>query len=217
MTDFRVIYARYRRNALRLLALMLFMPLVACTILPESPVLQVYLLPAQPVAGYGSGQSFGQSLRIVQPTTNQFLNSSRIAVQPQGAEITSFSGSRWSDPAPLLLRNRLIQEFRADGRFLSVSGDEDNVQADVELNGELLSFQGVYNGDSGEVVIRFDARLVRTSDRRVITSRSFEVRQAISGRSMDKVVQAFGLASDRLAAQMLSWTHQQSANFPVRQ
>lgn len=216
MTDFSLIYARYRRSVLRLLALILFMPLAACTILPESPVLQVYLLPAQPASGSGSGQASGQSLRIVQPTTNQFLNSSRIAVQPQGAEITSFSGSRWSDPTPLLLRNRLIQEFRADGRFLSVSSDEDNVQADLELNGELLSFQGVYSGDSGEVVIRFDARLVRTSDRRVITSRSFEVRQAVSGRSMDKVVQAFGLASDKLAAQMLSWTHQQAANLSVR-
>ncbi|MHA7847535.1 ABC-type transport auxiliary lipoprotein family protein [Serratia sp. D1N4] len=216
MTDFSLIYARYRRNLLRLLALILFLPLAACTILPESPVLQVYLLPAQPASASGSGQASGQSFRIVQPTTNQFLNSSRIAVQPQGAEITSFSGSRWSDPAPLLLRNRLIQEFRTDGRFLSVSSDEDNVQAYIELNGELLSFQGVYIGDSGEVVIRFDARLVRTSDRRVIASRSFEVRQPVSGRSMDKVVQAFGLASDKLAAQMLSWTHQQTANFPVR-
>lgn len=216
MTDFSLIYARYRRNLLRLLALILFLPLAACTILPESPVLQVYLLPAQPASASGGGQTSGQSLRIVQPTTNQFLNSSRIAVQPQGAEITSFSGSRWSDPAPLLLRNRLIQEFRTDGRFLSVSSDEDNVQAYIELNGELLSFQGVYIGDSGEVVIRFDARLVRTSDRRVIASRSFEVRQPVSGRSMDKVVQAFGLASDKLAAQMLSWTNQQTVNFPVR-
>lgn len=216
MTDFRVIYACYRRRFLRLLALLLFMPLAACTILPESPVLQVYLLPAQPAIGSGNGQASSRSLRIVQPTTNQFLTSSRIAVQPQGAEITYFSGSRWSDPAPLLLRNRLIQEFRTDGSFRSVSSDEDNLQADLELNGELLSFQGGYNGDNGEAVIRFDARLVRTSDRRVITSRSFEVRQPIGGRSMDQVVQAFGLASDKLAAQMLSWTHQQVANLPTR-
>ncbi|MBC3382059.1 membrane integrity-associated transporter subunit PqiC [Serratia fonticola] len=199
------------RQMLRLLVLVAVMPLAACTILPESPIQQVYLLPAQPVAVAG-GQPSERSIRIVQPNTSQFLNGTRIAVQPQGAEITSFSGSRWSDPAPLLLRNRLIQEFRTNGHFRSVSSDDDNLQADLELGGDLSSFQGVYNGDRGEVMIRFDARLVRTSDRRVMASRSFAVREPIHGTSMDNVVQAFGLASDKLAAQTLAWARQQAAN-----
>ncbi|WP_411754485.1 ABC-type transport auxiliary lipoprotein family protein [Serratia sp. (in: enterobacteria)] len=199
------------RQMLRLLVLVAVMPLAACTILPESPIQQVYLLPAQPVAVTG-GQASDRSVRIVQPNASQFLNGTRIAVQPQGAEITSFSGSRWSDPAPLLLRNRLIQEFRTSGHFRSVSSDDDNLQADLELGGDLSSFQGVYNGDRGEVVIRFDARLVRTSDRRVMASRSFAVREPIHGKSMDNVVQAFGLASDKLAAQTLAWARQQAAN-----
>ncbi|MGF6192734.1 ABC-type transport auxiliary lipoprotein family protein [Serratia sp. 2723] len=199
------------RQTLRLLVLVAVIPLSACTILPQSPVQQVYLLPAQPAAMAGS-QASERSVRIVQPNTSQFLNGTRIAVQPQGAEITAFSGSRWSDPAPLLLRNRLIQEFRTNGHFRSVSSDDDNLQADLELGGDLSSFQGVYDGDRGEVVIRFDARLVRTSDRRVMASRSFAVREPIHGTSMDNVVRAFGLASDKLAAQTLAWARQQAAN-----
>lgn len=199
------------RQTLRLLVLVAVIPLSACTILPQSPVQQVYLLPAQPAAMAGS-QASERSVRIVQPNTSQFLNGTRIAVQPQGAEITAFSGSRWSDPAPLLLRNRLIQEFRTNGHFRSVSSDDDNLQTDLELGGDLSSFQGVYDGDRGEVVIRFDARLVRTSDRRVMASRSFAVREPIHGTSMDNVVRAFGLASDKLAAQTLAWAHQQAAN-----
>lgn len=199
------------RQTLRLWVLVAALPLAACTILPQSPIQQVYLLPAQPTAMSG-GQTLDRSLRIVQPNSNQFLNGTRIAVQPQGSEITAFSGSRWSDPAPLLLRNRLIQEFRTNGHFRSVSSDDDNLQADLELGGDLPSFQGVYHGDQGEVVIRFDARLVRPSDRRVIASRSFVIREPIHGKSMDNVVQAFGLASDKLAAQTLAWAHQQAAN-----
>ncbi len=110
------------------------------------------------------------------------------------------------------MRNRLIQEFRTNGHFRSVSSDDDNLQADLELGGDLSSFQGVYNGDRGEVVIRFDARLVRTSNRRVMASQSFTVREPIHGTSMDNVVQAFGLASDKLAAQTLAWARQQAAN-----
>lgn len=207
-----IMHTHLRHYILRLLVLMVFMPLAACTILPKSPISQVYLLPEQPAAASPGGQAFRHSLRIAPPSTSHFLNSSRIAVQPQGAELTSYSDSRWSDPAPILVRNRLIQQFRADGRFHSVSTDEDNLQADIELNGDLLSFQGVYNGDQGEVVIRFDGLLARTSDRRVIANRSFLVRHPINGRSMDKVVEAFGQASDRLAAQVLAWTYQQAAN-----
>ncbi|WP_447871446.1 ABC-type transport auxiliary lipoprotein family protein [Serratia fonticola] len=199
------------RQMLRLLVLVAVVPLAACTILPPSPVQQVFLLPALPTALDG-GMESKQTVRIVQPNSNQFLNGTRIAVQPQGSEITSFSGSRWSDPAPLLLRNRLIQEFRTNGHFRSVSSDDDNLQADLELGGDLVSFQGVYNGQQGEVVIRFDARLVRTSDREAIANRSFVVREPIHGTSMDNVVQAFGLASDKLAAQMLTWARQQAAN-----
>lgn len=198
------------RQMLRLLIVLVCLPLAACTVLPQRPVSQVWLLPAQPGAPAG-GQTINRSLRVMQPNTSQFINSSRIAVQPQGAEITVYSGSRWSDSVPVLVRNRLTQELRTDGRFVSVSSDEDNLQADFELGGDLSSFQGVYSGKKGEVLIQFDARLVQTSDRRVIASQRFVIRQPISGSSMNEVVEAFGLASDRLAAEILRWLGNTSA------
>ena len=198
------------RQMLRLLIVLVCLPLAACTVLPQRPVSQVWLLPAQPGAPAG-GQTINRSLRVMQPNTSQFINSSRIAVQPQGAEITVYSGSRWSDSVPVLVRNRLTQELRTDGRFVSVSSDEDNLQADFELGGDLSSFQGVYSGKKGEVLIQFDARLVQTSDRRVIASQRFVIHQPISGSSMSQVVEAFGLASDRLAADILRWLGNSSA------
>lgn len=82
---------------------------------------------------------------------------------------------------------------------------------DFELGGDLSSFQGVYRGKKGEVLIQFDARLVQTSDRRVIASQRFVIHQPISGSSMNEVVEAFGLASDRLAADILRWLGNTSA------
>lgn len=198
------------RQMIRLLAVLMCLPLAACTVLPKTPVSQVWLLPAQPGTPV-SGQTINRSLRVVQPNTSQFINSSRIAVQPQDAEITVYSGSRWSDSVPVLVRNRLTQELRINGRFISVSSDDDNLQADLELGGDLSSFQGVYRGKKGEVLIQFDAHLVQTSDRRVIASQRFVIRQPINGRSMNEVVKAFGLASDRLAAEILHWLGNTSA------
>jgi cholesterol transport system auxiliary component len=178
--------------------------------LPSAPVSQVYLLPVPPAVSVPHAQTVNWSLRVSQPATNQFLNSSRIAVQPQGQEIAVYKNSRWSDSAPILVRNRLIQAFRSDGRIRAVSSDDDSLQADVELSGDLSAFQGVYHVGSSEVLIRFDARLVRISDRRIIATRQFDIRQPIKGNEMNEVVQAFGLASDQLATQVLNWTMQQS-------
>lgn len=209
MINYPVISRYCPRYMFRSLVLMLFLFLAGCTILPEIPVSQVYLLPVQTPPTSILGVKSEQSLRIVQPNTNQFLNGTRIAVQPQGAEITAYSGARWSDTTAILLRNHLIQAFRSERGFSSVSSDEDNLQTDIELSGDLLSFQGVYQESVGEVVIRFDARLAHTSDRQVFATHRFVVRQAINGRGMENVVQAFGQASDQLAVQMQTWVHQQ--------
>lgn len=209
---------RNGRHALRLGGLFLFATVVgACSILPTGPVLQVYLLPSEPASPFSGGANIDSSLRIIEPNSNQFLNSSRIAVQPQGEEIAVYEGSRWSDPAPILLRNRLIQEFRGDSRIRAVSSDDDSLQADFELSGDLIAFQGVAQTDKSEVLIRFDARLVRAADRRIVASQSFEIRQPINGHSeegtaMNDVVQAFGLASDKLSAQVLNWALRRIAN-----
>ncbi|AKP32577.1 ABC-type transport auxiliary lipoprotein family protein [Yersinia aleksiciae] len=198
------------RRTWLLMLLMLAMLLSACTILPTAPISQVYLLPVPPTTNAPRAPTVDWSLRVSQPATSQFLNSSRIAVQPQGQEIAVYQNSRWSDPAPILVRNRLIQEFRTDGRIRAVSSDDDSLQADVELSGDLSAFQGVYLTDKSEVLIRFDARLVRISDRRIIATRHFEIRQPIKGTEMNEVVQAFGLASDQLSTQVLNWMLQQS-------
>ncbi|WP_145579453.1 ABC-type transport auxiliary lipoprotein family protein [Yersinia vastinensis] len=198
------------RGAGLLTASMLVMLLSACTILPSAPVSQVYLLPVPPAANTSRAPTVNWSLRVSQPATNQFINSSRIAVQPDGQEIAVYKNSRWTDPAPILVRNRLIQEFRTDGRIPAVSSDDDSLQADVELSGDLSAFQGVYQAGNSEVLISFDARLVRISDRRIIATRHFEIRQPIKGAQMNEVVEAFGLASNQLAAQVLNWTLQQS-------
>ncbi|WP_145523210.1 ABC-type transport auxiliary lipoprotein family protein [Yersinia rohdei] len=209
MISLKVMRSAGRGTWLLMLA-MLAMLLSACTILPSAPVSQVYLLPVPAATTAPHGQSVNWSLRVSQPATNQFINSSRIAVQPEGQEIAVYKNSRWTDPTPILVRNRLIQEFRTDGRIPAVSSDDDSLQADVELSGDLSAFQGVYLAGNSEVLIRFDARLVRISDRRIIATRHFEIRQPIKGSQMDEVIDAFGLASNQLATQVLNWTLQQS-------
>ena len=181
--------------------------LSACSILPEQPPSDVYRLPAAQSASRGATPMLW-SLRVVRPKSSETLDSPRIAVVPQGNIISSYKGARWSDPAPVLLRNRLTDAFYRDGRVMSISTDDSNLQADFELGGELQAFQSEYLGSALEVVIRLDARLA--DDRqRIVASRRFEVRRPVTDKQVPAVVSAFGQASDTLADQVLQWTVEQ--------
>ncbi|AIB39565.1 membrane integrity-associated transporter subunit PqiC [Pseudomonas fluorescens] len=175
----------------------------ACSILPKPDPSDVYRLASTQPASQGTPVSW--SLRVTKPQTSEFLDSPRIAVVPDGNLISNYANSRWSDPAPVLLRNRLLDGFQRDGRVTLLSTDETNLQADYELGGQLQAFQSEYRGKTVEVVIRLDARLVRGRDQRIIASRRFEVRQPVSDTQVPAVVAAFGQAGDQLNKQVVDW------------
>ena len=179
----------------------------ACSILPKPDPSDVYRLAAAPASSQGTPVAW--SLRVAKPQTSEFLDSPRIAVVPNGDLISSYANSRWSDPSPVLLRNRLLDGFQRDGRVTLLSTDDTNLQADYELGGQLQAFQSEYRGSALEVVIRLDARLVRASDQRIIASRRFEVRQPVGNTKVPAVVAGFGQAGDQLNKQVVDWVVQQ--------
>lgn len=179
-----------------------------CSLLPEAEPVQTYLLPSLQPQAASQAQPLAHSLGIGRPQASLVLDSTRIAVVPQGSEISSYKGARWSDPAPALLRDRLLEAFQADGRFAALSSAEQHLQSDFVLAGNLLAFQSEYRDGKPEVVIRFDARLVRADTQRVAASRSFVVRQPSRTVEVPAVVDAFGQASDQLAGQLVEWTTQ---------
>lgn len=187
--------------------------LAACSLLPKSEPVQVYLLPTQ-LAPASKAPAVSWSLRLNTPQTSQALNSSRIAVLPRDNELSTYAGSSWSDPAPRLLRNHLLNAFQNDGRVSALSSDDANLQADLQLGGELQAFQSEYRDGNVSVVLRLQARLV-DNQRRILASQRFEVIQPVAGTTVPAVVRAFGQASDTLAVQVLQWVLAQANAQPI--
>ena len=192
--------------SLRLLALAAALSLTgACSILPQSEPVDIYRLPVNQASH--SATPVDWSLRLNKPLASETLAGPRIAVIPQGDVLSSYKGARWSDPVPLLVRNRLLDGFQRDGRVQRLSADDSNLQADYELAGELQAFQSEYRpGGAVEVVIRYDARLVQGRDQRILASKRFEIRQPLADKQVSAVVAGFGQASDQLVGQVVSWT-----------
>ena len=183
--------------------------LSACSILPKPQLVDQNILPSAQAPVASRSGAVDWSLRLDKPMASLALNNQNIAVVPQSNLVSYYKGARWSDPAPALVRNRLLDAFLQDGRIKGLSTDDSNLQADYELGGELLAFQTHYNGNNPEVLIQYNARLVRTSDQRVIGSKRFDVRQPLNDPKVPSVVAGFGQAADVMSAQVVQWVIQQ--------
>lgn len=185
--------------------------LAGCSVLPSQEPTDVYRLPAaeQPAA---TAPAVSWSLRVATPRAGGATSSRRIVVLPEGDRLSVYQGASWSDPGPVLLRDRLIEAFRSDGRIPAVTSDDNALQADYLLDSDLGVFRSEYRDGKPEVLIRLDARLVAPDSQRVLVTRRFEVRQPVAGKDVPEVVRAFGAAADRLSTELLSWTLQEAAS-----
>ncbi|WP_266169953.1 ABC-type transport auxiliary lipoprotein family protein [Dyella subtropica] len=196
------------RHLPRLIVALSLASLAGCSVLPKAESPDIYRLPSTALPHAEAG-AVNWSLRIDTPQADRAVDSVRIAVLPQGDVVSVYQGARWSDRVPTLLRNRLLEAFRDDGRIAALSSDDTSLQADYALNGDLTAFQSEYRNGQPVIVVRYNARLVRNSGMRIVATHRFEISQPVSGTAVPQVVAAFGQASDALANQLVTWTLQQ--------
>ena len=176
----------------------------ACSILPQSEPLDIYLLPGAALPT--QTQRVDWSLRVNSPVSSQLLDGTRIVVLPEPGLVNTYQGVRWSERTPQLLRGRLLDAFQDDGRVQALSNEEQRLQADLELVSDLRSFHSQYRDGVAEALIQLDVRLVDGRDQRILAIRRFSVSQPASDTSIAAVVKAFGQAGDRLSRELVDWT-----------
>ena len=176
----------------------------SCSILPPNESPDVYILPRTPATN--TAPPLPWQLRVDTPEATGMLAGSGIVVMPEPGKITIYKGAQWNDPAPVLLRERLVDAFLATHRLPVVTSEVDSLSADFVLSGDLRAFQAEYRNGAPVVVIRFDAQLRRGGSRQVLAARSFEITAPPAGVAVPEVVQAFGQACDQLSAQVVEWT-----------
>ena len=177
----------------------------ACSLLPASEQVQIYRLPTV-TSAHTQAEKLNWSLRLMTPHANQTLDSVRIAVIPEGDLITNYKGIRWSERAPILLRDRLLDAFQTDGRIQTITSDTSTFNVDVELTSELSAFQSEYRNGKPEIRIILDMHLVKSQSQQVIASHRFDIHQISKNSDAKSVIQAFGLACDSLSREVVDWT-----------
>ena len=183
--------------------------LSACSVLPEREVLTLYQLPSKSVYSAASSSSgvspIPLTMRVAEPSSSQAIGTTRILVLPHGNEVSAYSGVRWTDPAPVLLRDHIANALRSSGRMRSVTTDAGTVQVDLELDGDLGAFQVEYRRGQPEVQLLFDAIVTQPGLNRIIASKRFQASEPVTGNQPPEVVEAYGRAADRLAHDVGRW------------
>ncbi|WP_111640969.1 ABC-type transport auxiliary lipoprotein family protein [Marinimicrobium alkaliphilum] len=177
--------------------------LAACSPFPSHEPQDTYTLPASSVDSRAPERDL--SLRVETPQANRTLSGSRILVMPDPHQFQAYSGVRWSDAIPLLLRDHLIDGLRRGGGLHAVVSESSRVNTGLELVSELRGFHTEYREGRAEAVIILEALLVDTGRQEVLASRRFEIREASAGSDLPAVVNAFGKAADTLTNDLLSW------------
>ncbi|MBB5214850.1 ABC-type transport auxiliary lipoprotein family protein [Parapusillimonas granuli] len=207
-------HAPSRRPAARLAVVLSTLLLTACSLVPKAESPSVYLLPATPGApanAAGAPAPLPLTLRVATPYSGAILDSTRIMVVPEGTtQIQAYAGARWSDRAPALLRDRLVDVLRERNGFRDVAGARNNARADLELRSELLAYQVEHPAGRPTVHIVLQASLVALDSNRIQAGRRFEVSRVARDRRMPEVVDAFGAASGELAGQVAEWARSEA-------
>ncbi|MDY0073337.1 MAG: ABC-type transport auxiliary lipoprotein family protein [Thauera sp.] len=179
----------------------------ACSVLPSAAPVDVYVLP--PLAAPTAARSvtpLALTLRVARPVGSASLAGKSLLVLPADNQLSVYKGARWSDAVPELLRARLLEALRVDGRIAALSSDEIRLHADYELSSDLLAFQAEYVGEERvEAVFALNVRLVSREGRRIVAMREFRTRQEASDTAVKAVVAALGESSARLSAEVVDW------------
>lgn len=184
---------------------LLALALAACSILPEAESLTIYRLPNSLVADGDAAMADIPSLRINTPQASLALSGPRMLVNPQGDQLSTYKGARWSDPVPALVREHVAGAFAQRFSLSRISTDEHGLHADVHLGSDLQQFQVNYINGVPRATIELNARLINPGTRQVIAAKSFLVEQTLADVQVPGVVSAFQLAADDLASQLAEW------------
>lgn len=191
--------------------------LLSCSVLPERVPTDLYQLPpsristtmATTISTTGTTPVL-RGLRIATPATADSLGGTRILAMVGDNSFQAYPEARWAAPVPQLWRDWLLDAFWRDGRVSELSASSDGLQASLELSGMLRGLHNEYMDGRAVAVIQYDARLVDTATRRIISSRRFEAREPVSGTAVNELVAALGTAADRVAVEVIAWTLEQN-------
>ncbi len=198
-----------RHATFRLFAPLLVLALGGCSLLGggrnKDPI-TIYAPDAR-ISADPSWPTVQWQLAIAKPSASRLLDSPRIAVRPTPGELEVYRGATWSQPAPDLLEGALLRGFEDSGRIAAVARTATGIRPDYKLALDLRRFEADYQGGSTPVAtIELNAKLIHSTDQRVVASQSFTQVQPARSTAVADVANAFEQVMQAMGSELIGWT-----------
>lgn len=197
-----------RRAACRAGLLVLAGSLPGCGLLPEvSKPVDLYTLTPK--------TSFPETLEGVDwqlvvelPNAATSLDTPRIALQRSPLTLEYYGNAAWTDNAPVMVQTLIIESFEGSRAITSVGREGIGLRPDYVLKTDLREFEAVYEEGSPNPVIwvRINAKVVKMPDRRIVSSATFERREAAAGTKLPNIIAAFDDALGNVLKKVVVFT-----------
>ena len=181
--------------------------LSACSVLgsqQRDPV-TIYA-PQVTVVPQPSWPSVTWQLVVAKPTAARVVDSPRIAVRPVPGELQVYKGVTWSQPSTDLVEATVLRALEDSGKIPAVARLGSGVRADYKLVMDLRRYEADYAGNAvPSATIELTAKLMHTTDQRIVASRTFLQREPSSGIEVAQVAVAFDQALEKLGGEVVGW------------
>jgi cholesterol transport system auxiliary component len=147
-------------------------------------------------------------LSVGRPSTNDMLESRRLAVVPTPGRIQVYKGVTWDDSVPDLVQTALVEAFEDSGRIVAVGRQASGLRNDFLLQLDLRDDEAVYHsaGAPPEVLIVVNAKLVDSAHSRAVAIHTFRATATASSTEVHAVAGAFDSALASLSHDVVGWT-----------
>jgi len=143
------------------------------------------------------------------------LDSARIALHHTPTNVEYYADSAWSDRAPALVQQLMLDTVGRSGQFVAVSRDAVVLHPDNLLIGQLKHFEADYRGTGAPTVqFEIDLKLVRAADGVILAQRNFTASQPAAANNVPAVVTAFDDAAHAALKDLPAWI---AASLSLRQ
>jgi cholesterol transport system auxiliary component len=175
----------------------------------EQPVPMSYVIAAAPPGSLTDAPKTQADVSIGRPDFAPGLDTERIAVL-KGRQLDYYRGARWGGRSVEVVQSMLVSSFNDQGLFRSVTAEQARVAADYMLDVEVRHFESDYSnsGANGapEAHVTIIGRLIRVTDRKLVTTVTSDARVAATAERMAAVTQAFEAAAQKVSLDLARQT-----------
>lgn len=196
-------------QAMRGLPVVAALLLGGCLGLAPNETAQVYVL--TPKTTFDPGRPpVGWQMLVEEPLAQAGFDSARIAVRKSPIELDYLADATWSDTAPAMVQDLLVDSFDSSDRIQAVSPDALGLRADYTLKSEIRAFQaefpyGYEDRTDAVARVRIAVRIARTVDREIVASETFEAEARITEGGTPGIVAAFDAALGKVLRDVVQY------------